>query len=317
MKIKNKIAELTAIGLMIGSSAFAQTGGSVGGGRFSEVQLKGFMTKLETYFRSEDSHTLFPEVREYNLTHQPNFAQLVASIEPKVVSHAVYSHGEERDCVSMIEGNRRYFECNEAKLPEATLNNQPLLYSLLAHEAFVHAGLEHPSNTVVSEYPLAKRFLDTKNLSLVSYTVQEWQPRFRTSDKPTDPCSIHVSAFRYDELIKRVLKRKGYQIVDDRQMAALDFHYQPSCNGGCSRSHINGKIEAKESQFDDYNISIHNRELGKHYYNYSSTFHGPIFDIGVLRLPVRGIQSLIGMGRRGIIRHIPSCKKFYSKDFND
>jgi hypothetical protein len=148
----------------------------VGGGNFTEAQMKDFLGEISKYFNDPQSRTLFPEVDAWEKQSGKSFTLLVNEIEPKVVDHAVVGpFGEDRDCVSKIQGNLKYFECNRARVPEATLENQPLLYTILLHEAMVHAGIEKPTvETVPSKYPVSSRIGNTNNLSLVTY--QKWVP---------------------------------------------------------------------------------------------------------------------------------------------
>jgi len=164
-------------GLLIAGSAYAGGGGGhVGGGNFTEAQLKDFMGELAIYFQDPQSKELFPEVSEWEKQTNNQFSDFIKKIEPKVVDKKVYGpFGEERDCVSMVDGDLKYFECNKAKLPEAKLENQPVLYAVLLHEAFIHAGIEKPTSEILpSNYPVSSRIGNTKNLSLVTY--KKWVP---------------------------------------------------------------------------------------------------------------------------------------------
>jgi hypothetical protein len=168
-------------GLLFASLTAHAQSGTQGGGSFTEVQMKDYMGELSRYFADPQSRVLFPEVDTYEKVSGTKFTTLIQSIEPKVVYHKVYGpFNEERDCVSRIEGSMRYFECDQSRIPEARLENQPLLYSILLHEVMVHAGIEKPTaETVPSKYPVSSRIGNTQNLSLVTY--QKWVPKVTPS----------------------------------------------------------------------------------------------------------------------------------------
>jgi hypothetical protein len=160
--------------------AMAQAGSGVGGGGFTEPEMKGFMNILSDYFATKDYSALFPEVVKWEQKSNLRMSEFIKTIEPKVVNHPVYfPAGIERDCVSYFETQgtptRRWFECNAARIPESKLENQPKLYGLLAHEVFVQAGIEKAGDAnVPSTYEVSSKFLDKRNLTLE--TIQRYVP---------------------------------------------------------------------------------------------------------------------------------------------
>lgn len=151
--------------------AQAQSAG-VGGGSFTEAEMKGFMSILSDYFATKDYSVLFPEVVQWEKQRNTRMANFIKGIEPRVVDHPIYFPAEvERDCVSYAEDVPpiRWFECNSARIPESKLENQPKLYALLAHEIFVLAGIEKAGDAnVPSTYQSSSKFLNRTNLSLAT-----------------------------------------------------------------------------------------------------------------------------------------------------
>ncbi len=195
MKINKKSRIITLLGMQIAlaSSALAQGSSGVGGGGFTESEMKGFMSVLVNYFETKDYSSLFPEVDNWEKKSNQRFSKFISNIEPKIVHHPVYfPAGVERDCVSQVETQsdgsvtRRWFECNAERVPESKLENQPKLYMLLAHEAFIHAGIERPGDAnVPSTYEVSSRFLNRQNLTLE--TIQRYVPGSQSSAKSLIP----------------------------------------------------------------------------------------------------------------------------------
>ena len=177
--MKNVIGMFVGL-LALSGVAHAQSAG-VGGGGFTEPEMKGFMNILSDYFATKDHSVLFPEVLQWEQKNSARMSEFIKTIEPKVVNHPVYfPAGVERDCVSYIRTAapkpiQRWFECNAARIPESKLENQPKLYALLAHEIFVQAGIEKAGDAnVPSTYESSSKFLDKRNLTLE--TIQRYIP---------------------------------------------------------------------------------------------------------------------------------------------
>jgi len=190
-----KMYKLMMLAVLMPVLALAQAGSGVGGGGFTEPEMKGFMNILSDYFATKDYSALFPEVEQWERKNNSRMSEFIKTIEPKVVNHPVYfPAGVERDCVSYVDGVppkvRRWFECNSARVPEAKLENQPKLYLLLAHEIFIQAGIEKAGDaSVPSTYESSSKFLDKKNLTLE--TIQRYVPG--PSEETTSvPCSIQL-----------------------------------------------------------------------------------------------------------------------------
>jgi hypothetical protein len=216
MKTKNVIGMFVGL-LALSGVAHAQSAG-VGGGGFTEPEMKGFMNILSDYFANKDYSGLFPEVVQWEQKNNSRMADFIKTIEPKVVNHPVYfPAGVERDCVSYVDGTppkvRRWFECNSARVPESKLENQPKLYALLAHETFIQAGIEKAGDVnVPSTYQSSSKFLDKKNLSLE--TIQRYVPGANpvvstTSGTNNMILNIEAENRRDEKTIRRLLKNES------------------------------------------------------------------------------------------------------------
>jgi hypothetical protein len=211
--------------LMSLSLSALATGGSssVGGGSFTEIQLKEFRDELVTYFSATQVDQLFPEVRSWEEEHQQKFSDFISVISPVVVEYPVYGKfGELRDCSGKIKKNKngdvvqRWFECSRNRIPENKLENQPLLYALIAHEIFVQAGLESSElPSVPSQYPMSSKFLDTHNLNLVTVSYQKYVPMKNKSEKKnpleasiTDYISNIKSSFFTENELNTMMKNE-------------------------------------------------------------------------------------------------------------
>ncbi len=149
--------------------------GHSGGGNITEADLRYYMGKLETYFSSEESKTVFPEIVAYDATHPTeSFKQLISNTHPVVQKDELKdANGVVRDCMSFANPGHRYFVCNSDALPNKTLENQPSFYRIVLHELMVQAGIEKPlSKDVPSVYEVSSRI--TTNVHLETY--QEWVP---------------------------------------------------------------------------------------------------------------------------------------------
>jgi|GEM_PF-5610965 len=305
--MKTKIAQLATFSLLLGASAFAQGAGHVGGGNITEADLQSYMNKLDVYLMSDEGRQAFPEIVTYDQTH-PNesFHELVLKVHPVVRQGELRDgFGNVRDCLSYID--QRYFVCNSDDLPVKTLDNQPSFYRIVFHELLVQAGIEKPiSGDIPSEYPVSSRI--TENVHLETY--QEWVPG-KTQSNAQKPqalaCSIHVDSFRFDRLVLKTLRSKGFTVVDDQDPAEYHFSLWPSCWGGCTRTTINSKLRIRNSDFDMFFLTITDDHDSNRYEGEAYSFGGEQ-DAGSFFRPIlRVAQWLQGQGLRSVIKKIPTC----------
>jgi hypothetical protein len=226
---------LCALFVIFGTTPAFGQGGVKGGGRFSELRAVDFMEELALGFEVGFLYDVFPEVVKWEDETGQSISKFIRSIRPVFVNQKVYDQfGQERDCVSHHENNRRWFECNQDAIPEDRLENQPLLYAMEMHEVFRHNDLE-PATTkaIPSEYPLASRLLSSANMSLVTY--QKYVPGRRTAtwegtllpetrqklelDCRTQDREIYYSAWR---------RPKGLRVIVKNQIIWVFRYSQPS-----------------------------------------------------------------------------------------
>ena len=243
---------LLATQLTVSTAAHAQGSASVGGGNFTEANMKDFLGELSKYFADSQSAKVFPEITAWEQSKGIRFSNFIQTIEPKVVDTKVYGpFGEERDCVSKISADVRYFECNRARIPEAKLENQPLLYVILLHEVLVQAGIEAPTAEVVpSKYPISARMGNTQNLSLVTY--QKWVPgKLKTA---YDPVQDINKVLLESQSLLGFKNQSGdwerplvYQVVEAYNSTPLKRIYQVSYSitNRCSHNWANIGVENK------------------------------------------------------------------------
>ena len=162
--------------------------GHSGGGNITEVELRYFMGKIDDFLDTDEGQKLFPEVVEYDVHHSEGekFHDLILKTKPVVKRGRVFDEfGVERDCVSHINPNNRYFVCNSKHLPDDTVENQRKYYGIVMHELFVQAGIEKPlSKDVPSEYDVSDVIMKNMHLG----PDREWV--FGLNEKTQKTCNI-------------------------------------------------------------------------------------------------------------------------------
>jgi hypothetical protein len=149
--------------------------GNSGGGNITEVDLRYYMGKIDTYLLSEEGRKAFPEIVAFDEAHPTEkFHDLILNTKPVVQKGELRdANGVVRDCMSYANPGNRYFVCNSDALPNKTLENQPSFYRIVLHELLVQAGIEKPvSKEIPSVYSVSSRITDNVHLE----TYQEWVP---------------------------------------------------------------------------------------------------------------------------------------------
>lgn len=150
--------------LIYTQKSFSQ--GHVGGGDSYASDFQTFINKIDAYLLTPEGRRLFPEIK------QPEFHEIVRTVRPVVKDEQIYdSFGVSQTCVSKIEENNRFFQCDLKRLPPNIPLNQPTLYRLVFHELLFQVGLETPiGQDVPSDFRISSR------LKLYMETYDEWVP---------------------------------------------------------------------------------------------------------------------------------------------
>ncbi len=173
--------------------SYAQGHSGAGGGDATASDFQNYVNNIDAYLLTEEGKTLFPEIK------QPEFHEMAVKIKPVVKDERVYdSHGVAQTCVSYLDADQPYFQCDLQRLPKIELNSQPTFYRLTFHELLFQVGLELPiSSTIPSDFSISSR------LQLHLERIEAWRPgvatvnakkSFTSSDfKEAEKCYVYFS----------------------------------------------------------------------------------------------------------------------------